>query len=194
VTTTNTPDPASAVVDLDALGVRASVGEACECAAAVPTAMLRAAVAELRAHREREEANSTWVLVAERMPEPDIPVWICLLRTCNVIPAFYRGEFDVGEGAYPTSCVTHWMPRFVQLRPAPPQRARADGGDVSHTDEAKAKTVKVVQAASSPMNRNQWLCELSCGHEIWEAAVRRPSAVVCRLCVLVGMKADGRLP
>jgi len=65
---------------------------------------------------------------------------------------------------------------------------------VSHTEEARTKKVTVVSAARSPMNRKNWLCELSCGHEIWEHATRKPKAVVCRLCVLAGMKADGRLP
>ncbi len=43
--------PVAPEVDLDELAVLASVGEACECAAAVPTKTLRAIIAETRAHR-----------------------------------------------------------------------------------------------------------------------------------------------
>jgi hypothetical protein len=70
-------DPTTpARVDLDVLSVLASVGEACECAAAVPTVTLRTLVAELRAHREREASAPsalqalTWLEFAARNDGP----------------------------------------------------------------------------------------------------------------------------
>ena len=55
MTTPTTP----ARVDLDVLSVLASVGEACECAAAVPTVILRALLQEIRESRARE-AQGGW--------------------------------------------------------------------------------------------------------------------------------------
>jgi hypothetical protein len=40
----------------------------------------------------------------------------------------------------------------------------------------------VTSADQSPMNARRWCCELSCGHEVWVTASRKPKRVLCLTC------------
>jgi hypothetical protein len=51
----------------------------------------------------------------------------------------------------------------------------------------------VLDAGRSPMNPKLWLCRLSCDHEIWQRATRKPKRVYCGLCRVAQLKADGTL-
>lgn len=50
----------------------------------------------------------------------------------------------------------------------------------------------VTEASRSPMNPKQWLCRLTCGHEIWRTSTRKPKRFHCGLCKFEQMKADGK--
>lgn len=44
--------------------------------------------------------------------------------------------------------------------------------------------VIVATVTQSPMNANRWLVTLTCGHEVWKTATRRPKAhrLPCHEC------------
>lgn len=107
----------------------AKVAELQACASPSALALLRTnqdLTREVSELREARSQQATWVKCSERMPEDEESVWICLVVSRIVGPAKYyctadAGEFSVEEGAYPLSCVSHWMPRHVPRRPSPPE-------------------------------------------------------------------------
>lgn len=41
----------------------------------------------------------------------------------------------------------------------------------------------VIRATQSPMNKDQWECELSCGRSLWRKLRKRPvGTIACTLC------------
>ena len=83
-----------------------------------------ALIVEAEARGEaRAQAPSGWIAVGDRMPEDGQAVFFVVEGEST------EGHFDTGcggcwnddTGAWPPSLVTHWMPRFVQPLPAPPE-------------------------------------------------------------------------
>lgn len=83
----------------------------------------RAALAE---HDAAQKAESGWISVVDRMPDPGEDV-LCYRRgpwtaPPPIVAGLHRGEWFVFGGDEPIVCITHWMP----LPAAPKQENQHD--------------------------------------------------------------------
>lgn len=77
--------------------------------------------AGLRVTPMREVA---WIACSERMPADGTAIFFFGGRRTEVFSGDFDaacgGYFNDGSGAWHVSAITHWMPRYVQPKPAPP--------------------------------------------------------------------------
>lgn len=66
-----------------------------------------------------------WVVATERMPHDNQKVWIVVdgevsKSTCDAGGTNLGWYFNCKDGSWPADRVSHWMPRYVDPKPAPP--------------------------------------------------------------------------
>lgn len=76
-------------------------------------------LAEIREHRVRE-ANGGWVATSERIPDSPQPVWCVRHGVVFKAWGLGNGAFITRDGEYWRD-VSHWMPRYVEPTPKPPE-------------------------------------------------------------------------